>query len=669
VATIRIGCDLGRTHARAVAVEVRERRHEPPELRILAAVEAVRDAGDGERPMAAVAEELVDRLGRNARGRWTVVSADLPLVVKVVAAPVLDAARTRRLLRLELEGLAAGLSGEGPRQDLAADAVALPAGDGDPLHLALATDAAAAGLLLAQLAKGGVREPRLAVPAAVMANLVLPRPELTTNGPVLFVDIGRDASAVALVGPAVLIGCRVVAIGGQAFTEALAGPDADPAALADAERRKLAGEGMAALFARPIDGGGDRDRSDDLLFDDPPAATPAPAPAVAPAVDLSFADDPPPAPAPVPAAVEPVSAATETVFAPPGSMTQAVGVRMLGPELARAAETLYLQIATTLAWIKAQSRQTAANPSRIVLTGGGARLFGLAAYLERRFSVPVAELDPCEGVAGRPADHGGIWAMALAGALADSTGAVAPDLTPEGLLRQRAWTRELVWPYVAAGLLAVSGALLAWDLSARAGAATDEIKALKDFSGGANQRLRELEAQEAVQTAMQADLRSIAGRIYAGRDLLDVLQAAKRQAKEADELWLTSLRTILPDPALAAPAPDNAPRDRFTQAVRGAGRSDATVDRGGVELSGYVRFDSVKTYEQIVAYFDTYYLAIRAARGITGEELFIESEVRAIDIKRDAKVEANSRVPFTIRLWFRPTSLEPVGERSPEEQP
>lgn len=666
MATIRIGCDLGRTHARAVAVEVRERRHEPPELRILATAEAVRDAGDGERPVAAVAEELVDRLGRNARGRWTVVSADLPLVVKVVAAPVLDVARTRRLLRLELEGLAAGLSGEGPRQDLAADAVALPAGDGDPLHLALATDAAAAGLLLTQLAKGGVREPRLAVPAAVLANLVLPKPDLTANGPVLFVDIGRDASAVALVGPAGLIGCRAVAIGGQAFTEALAGPGADPAALADAERRKLAGEGMAAMFTRPTDGGAG-DRSDDLLFDDPPAA--APAPAVAPAVDLSFADDPPPAPAQVPAAVEPVSAATETVFAPPGSMTQAVGVRMLGPELARAAETLYLQIATTLAWIKAQSRQTAANPVRIVLTGGGARLFGLSAYLERRFSVPVAEFDPSEGVAGRPEAHGGIWAMALAGALADATGAVAPDLTPEGVLRQRAWTRELVWPYVAAGLLAVSGVLLAWDLSARAGAATDEIKALKDFSGGANQRLRELEGQEAVQAAMQGDLRAIAGRIYAGRDLLDVLQAAKRQAKEADELWLTTLRTIPPDSAVAVAGVETGPRDRFSQAVRAAGRTDATVDRGGVELSGYVKFEKDRNYDQIVAYFDAYYRAIRAARGITGEELFIESEVRAIDIKRDVKVEANSRVPFTIRLWFRPTSLEPVGARAPEDQP
>jgi hypothetical protein len=666
VATIRIGCDLGRTTARAVAVELRERRHEPPEVRIVATAEAVRDGGDGERPLAAVVEELVDRLGRNARGTWTVVAADLPLVVKVIPVPGLDAARTRRLLRLEVDGMAGALSADGQAQGLAADTVALPAGDGDPLHLAMATDAAGATLLLAQLAKGGVHKPRLAVPPAMLANLALLKPDLAAKGPVLVVDIGREASAVALLGPAGLIGCRSIAIGGQAFTEALAGPGADAAALAAAERRKLAGEGHTPLAsalaagARPTpapvpaaaDDGLDLEGSpatgDDSAFDLPPSAG-----------DLQLEDEPVPVPA--------TTAVDDLLPAPPGITTQAVAVRVLGPELARAAEAFYLQVATTMTWVKAQTRQNALAPVRIVLTGGGARLLGLSAYLERRFAIPVSELDPADGLAGRPEGHAGAWGMALCAALADAEGAVAPDLTPAAILRQRAWTRELLWPYVAAACLVVAGALLAWDLAARAGAAREEVRLMKTFSGSANQRLHELEGLEAAHAAMQADLRAIAGRIYAGRDLLDVLQAAKRQAAEAGELWLTQLRTIAPDPA-AAPAVGE-PRDRFGAGSRPVARPDATVDRGGVELSGYVKFDSEKTYDEIVRYFDGYYTAIRSARGITGEILFTESEVRAIDIKRDTRVAANGKVPFTIRLWFRPTSLEPAGERVPETAP
>lgn len=130
----------------------------------------------------------------------------------------------------------------------------------------------------------------------------------------------------------------------------------------------------------------------------------------------------------------------------------------VAPALEAMAERLALEVTRTVVHFKRQSG--AAEPGRAVLTGGGARLGGLADLLGARLRVPVGEFDPLNGIEIAPAAAGAagqaahLAALCGAAALQFGLRSLAIDLRPARLKSIEATRRRQPWLMAAAGLAA-----------------------------------------------------------------------------------------------------------------------------------------------------------------------------------------------------------------------
>ena len=150
---------------------------------------------------------------------------------------------------------------------------------------------------------------------------------------------------------------------------------------------------------------------------------------------------------------------------------------------------------------------------------------------------------------------------------------------------------------------------------------------------------------------VREDLRGIAARMYAGRDLLYAIRALKENAPR--DLWLSRLTTG----GLQGgdEAVDERPRGRPKAPQPEAGAN--TIDRGHIIVEGFVkpeagtsdRFASLKTWrEKIVAW----------RRPADGTPLFREERlIRAIvDADKDP-TKAHDEFTFEEQFFFSPTVL------------
>lgn len=652
-----VGLDIGTHHVRAVVLR--------GDRVASCAVVSRRNEDGSERPLATVLAELGAKvpLGRVS----AVASSELDVLARFLHLAPLPPARLNRILRLELS------PEEGPAPTM--DAVRL-AGDGDDLcYLGLVVDTASVRLLQAEMDRGGARARTVSwgpmALAAAAARLPLEGESLA-----LVVDIGATGTDVALVASGRLLACRRLAIGGDQFSQVLI--DGGMTA-SEAERAKRAAAPILPPAPEPV----------------PAAAAPAPAPlapepaaiAELPAIDdgsgldLDLAPEPAPASPAPPAEPEPeleLQLDDEPAMPKsPGKTTVAMASLSLGPQLTRAAEMLYGQLATTLAFFKAQLKRSELAPSKVLICGGGGGLVALETYLARRFQVPVERWDPFMGMSGAPEAEPWTWTRALGLALAGSSADVPRvDLRPEADARREIWLRRLVWPWVAAACILAAGAIGALGLTEQVERDRVEAELLERAVEEHKRLSADLAKLDAERDALKEDLRAIAGRIYAARDLLYTVRALKEQTRESKELWVTSLETVGVgrDDSDAASAPVPAPGGRLGATARPAAssRRDSLIDRGAVDITGRIRFDVKRTDPQMVAFRENYQTALTEWTTPEGQRLFRDVRLTNTNIDRFKKASANAEAgefPFRLRCYFQATSLAEEAEADAGAKP
>ncbi len=634
--SLSVGLDIGTHHVRAIALDGR---------RVRAHASVARRAEDGtERPLSNVVAELAESLPLARVG--AVAASELDVLARFLHVAPLPPSRLERIIRLEL----APEEGVPPTMD----AVRLAVQGDDLCFLGLVVDTAAVRLLQDDLARAGVR-PRSISWGPLALAAAASRVPLEGEQLALIVDIGAAGTDVAVVGDGRLLACRRLAIGGDHFTQVLIDSGLTPA---EAERAKCA----SAPILPPAAGPPASRRQDDPVLPLPPEPAPDALPQLddaLPAIDDGLpALDAVPAPPPAAADAQPELELELDDSQPkaPGVTTVAMASLSLGPHLTRAAEGFYGQLATTLAFFKAQLKRSELVPAKVLLCGGGASLVALEPYLARRFQVPVERFDPCAGLDGAPEREPWLWARATGLALAAGSADVPRvDLRPEADLRREAWRSRLVWPWVAAACLLAAGAIASLGLGEQIERDRTEADLLERATEEHKKLSAELATLEAERDAAREDLRAIAGRIHAARDLLYTVRALKEQTRESKELWVTSLQTVgVGRDNGDAPVPTAG--SRLTSSSRAAApRKDSLIDRGAVDISGRVRFDLRKTDPEMVAFSERYQQALSGWTAPEGVRLFRDVILTNRKIERGG--DGGGEFVFKFRCFFPLTSL------------
>lgn len=343
-----------------------------------------------------------------------------------------------------------------------------------------------------------------------------------------------------------------------------------------------------------------------------------------------------------------------------GNMTQMIGGTVLGPELVRVADDIHAQLTKTMVWLQAQLKRRELPLGRVKLVGAGADLAGLVPYLQRRFGVPVTVADPLSHCEGEPPSHGHHFAAAFGLAVAGAGDAPLWDLRPESL-QVRSVRRQLVWPpRIAAALFAaaaITGGVGLW----RSQSADAERLALYENHKRAYQTAEQQRQQLDVERdAIVTDLTGIAGRIFAGRDLLYTIRALKENAPRS--LWITHLETR---PAEV----ESNQRDGGGRSLRGGERTsngpepipDTALDRGMVVLRGIVRTEAGQDFSLIVGSFNEWNSSIETWTLPDDPEsrLFRDYEPVLLPFDRENADEAGD-FAFEFHYYFEPTSLVPT---------
>jgi hypothetical protein len=138
-------------------------------------------------------------------------------------------------------------------------------------------------------------------------------------------------------------------------------------------------------------------------------------------------------------------------------------------------------------------------------------------------------------------------------------------------------------------------------------------------------RSNELAKLEAESEAARKDLRAIASRIYAARDLLYTVRMLKEQTQEGrhKEVWVTRLLTTgVGGDTQATSVPSRSGRRLGSSLVAPAQSKETNIDRGGLYLEGRVRFDSKKEIEDLLKYRNNYQKALEEWTTPEGGRLF-----------------------------------------------
>ncbi len=373
----------------------------------------------------------------------------------------------------------------------------------------------------------------------------------------------------------------------------------------------------------------------------------------------------------------------------PGFATQQIATRVLGTELTKVAETMYGQLASSLAWFRTQIHARQLSVSKVFITGGGASLEGLETYLERRFNMPVRRFDPCDGLTGRAPDTPHTFATAIGLAIAGANninGIVSLDLTPDSMQRKRLWRTRLIWPYVAAACLFLATFLGCWTMLENQNVAEVNLQSYKQYQENYDNLKKQLADLQREREGLSEDLRAIAGRIYAGRDLLLTIRALKEQTGNSKELWVTTLETVDIGKDSDVSNPTNATAIRGYSTTRPSttpkpgARRDTAIDRGAVDVVGLVKFDEKKSDIELNGFFETYKSALDSWKPEpNGPTLFRDSRVLQHVIAHDEVTNTVSttsprtnrqrqpetlkeagRFPFKIRFFYQATQLDAI---------
>nr|MBA3687097.1 hypothetical protein [Planctomycetota bacterium] len=365
---------------------------------------------------------------------------------------------------------------------------------------------------------------------------------------------------------------------------------------------------------------------------------------------------------------------------PPSQSTIVSANQLLGPDLARVAESFYTQLASTAAWFKAQLQNDRLAPGKIVLSGSGSELAGLDVYLANRFKLEVAHLDAFPSLSGPLPEPAHEYALAIGLALSEAADAVRFDLLPESLLRKREWRERLIWPYVAAAAVVVAAVLFSWRVYNEDDVMRQSIAALDANKAAYEAQQSDLAALEAEKTQLAEDLRVIASRMFFNRDLLYTIRTLKEQAPENQELWVTRLETIPPEQPKAAVGGLGTRKPEAATSV--------SVDRGAIVVDGRVKFERQQTAEERSSFFQKYANAILASEaGKSGQRLFDRMDILEYSVVEEKataaqpgagnkpkrpvvdKTAVDGSWPFSVRYAFRATELSRATASEAGDEP
>lgn len=618
MARVSIGLDIGQAWVRAVAVappSAAEAR-EGARARVLGfASTARRDAAGGEKALATVLGEIEAQLGR--RGPAVVHAAGLSVLVRYLASLPLPPDRLGRLLRLELVQHADAEGG------LCADAVKVPIAGDELIHCCAVAQPAQVEELRRELDRAGWSGARLHHGPVALFNASLPSAPVRGDDLALLVDIGAASTSVCLLGEDRFLASRSLPLGGEAFTAA------------------GRGEGPVAAGQEAFRG--------ELQLDDE-APPPSASSTVATAIDLG---------------------PTDGAGAPPPGLATMVGAReTMGPAMARVAESLYQQLASALQWFRGQLKRDSLKPGAILLCGGGSALPGLADYLGRRFSLPVRIFDPFTGQDGAPAIAGPRperpweWVTALGLALSPrrlgGPWAVALDLVPERRLLREHRLRRVVWPYLAAACLLLAAVFAGLVLHEQNRARRTSIDQGKQYRRDWDDLKRQLLEAEAERNALGDDLRAIASRIYAGRDMLLVIRALKENAgTRFPEIWVNRLTYVQVD---REGNPVGLDDEGYMKGLTGP--PEAVVQRGAALVEARIKLSASTLDAERTGIMERYQKALEQWRSEPGADpLFAGSRVRYRDWEHrpaapGAPLADNGTFRFGLLFYFAPVRLD-----------
>ncbi len=674
---VATGIDIGHHTVRAVVLG-----RTKGSLRVLASAAVQRLDKLGEpKPIPLVVSEL-DAIVR-FRGELVCADTSIDALVRFIATLPLPKDRLARLLRLELTQHADGTG------DLAADSVIVPIAGDEMMHCCVLAQPAQVYSALVDLREAKAGEAMIQFTPAANFNATLPLPPVKDEDIALLVDIGSHATGITLFGDDRFLACRQVAAGGDAFTEALiaAGLDRVTAEQAKREMRR-----MASASA----GGDEFERMLDKTLAEQPAAEQAPEeiahgdqahgePATKPASSpshgtaedfiviedhhadgdhadpdaLSIVDTSAPTRlAQAGDAASTQSAAPSAAAAAPADEAQA----MLDPRLGRPADALLGQIVSSLTFFKTQLKQRTLEPKLVLLAGGAAATPGLANYLSKRLSLPVRMIDPFAAIdQGAKLQDGHEWTAAVGLALTapalKQRGAVRFDLRPETLIKKQLWQTRLVWPYVAAAMILVATVFGIFALHASYSAQQDNLDRYNDYAAQYKKDKATLDQLDLDKQGLSTDLRAIASRIYAGRDILELLRALKERTHGSEDLWVTKIQTheVGQDANVVKEL-----EDQGNAAVAGGGN---TIDRGQVDIDVNLKFEQLaKSEHERFTYLREWEDFVRnwSPPGAKGARLFKDAEADLPHDDPNKTAAHKGTFKGTVHFFFAPTDLSLV---------
>jgi len=233
--------------------------------------------------------------------------------------------------------------------------------------------------------------------------------------------------------------------------------------------------------------------------------------------------------------------------------------RLASEALSRQAADLARTIEAALMYARAQTKTRDLSIGKILLSGGGARLEGLADFLARRLRTEVAPLKPLRKVSlGRlpPSATAPLegeyssFAIPIGLALARvSRGGAKLDLRTRDDKQRRAFRQRGLFSWAAAAVFAVGfvywvaravrdrGIYKSAKLAAAELVSTDKIA------------MSRLETVRAENRRLEAEMNALRERVTSGEDLLRVLSQLKRRTP--DPIRLVSVSTSRPKPIAA----------------------------------------------------------------------------------------------------------------------
>ncbi|TVR16077.1 MAG: hypothetical protein EA401_01880 [Planctomycetota bacterium] len=586
------------------------------------------------------------------KGQVVVGTSDAQALIRYISTIPMSEDRLQRLLRLELQQHA---DDDG---DLAADSFVVPMAGEELIHCCGIAQAGQIRELLRELKALGCRPQQVHLQSVAMGNTFALAPEpLDAEAMALVVDVGARTTRLALRLGDNLLACRQVPMGGEDFTRVLAEQRKLSLAQAEAMKRdrRYGHLGLdsraannAATTTQPATN--NDTQADTLWLDDEQETSPSP-PAATASADAS--DD----------WLE--AALDHDPLPPPGQETRMIEVQQLGPELSQPAEALAGHISSSLNWFRAQLKLRDLSLQRIELCGGGALLQGLPEFLQRRLRTSVSSYHPlAEDAVAALGQHPSCYTAALGMALSARRGAISLDLRPESEQRSAIFQERIVWWYATSAAMIILAVVFITHMLLQRAHLDSEMQRYTDHQRQFQQYEDDLRSLSNRRQALQQDVRGIASRIFAGRDLLYVIRSLKEAAEHHQDLWVAEFRTegVSGTPARAnqdvhtgrggrggrggatAPSPRNNASDHV----------DTSIDRGRLFVRVVIRREAGREAQWYERTFRDWLDEVMAWRRPDGEPLFSDRDLVEVPNLPD-------RHEYEVRFQFQPTALTRHG--------